>query len=77
MLGLVLRSLSLGRVLHRMLVHARVSRQQAHVVLLAVIADGPPVSERLLHRGWECDEERSVKVVGVFFLEFYFLANFK
>lgn len=49
-LGLVLRSLSLGRVLHRMLVHARVSRQQAHVVLLAVIADGPPVSERLLHR---------------------------
>lgn len=48
MLGLVLRGLSLCRVLHRMLVHAGVSRQQTHVVLLAVVADGSPVTEGLL-----------------------------
>lgn len=54
-LGLVLRCLSLGRVLHRVLVHARVSRQQPHVVFLAVVADGAPVSERLLHK--EAGEE--------------------
>lgn len=47
-LGLVLCGLSLCRVLHRMLVHAGVSRQQTHVVLLAVVADGSPVTEGLL-----------------------------
>lgn len=62
-LGLMLRGLPLGRVLHRMLVHARVSRQQAHVILLTVVADSPSVSERLLHGGRERgDEGRSVKV---------------
>lgn len=50
-LGLVLRGLSLRRVLHRMLVHAGVSRQQTHVVLLAVVADGSPVTEGLLQEG--------------------------
>lgn len=47
-LWLVLRRLSLRVVLHRMLVHPRVSGQEAHVVLLTVVADGAAVPLRLL-----------------------------
>lgn len=47
-LGLMLRGLSFCGVFYRVLVHARVSRQQTHVVLLTVVADGSPVTERLL-----------------------------
>lgn len=56
-LGLVLCGLSLRAVLHRVLVHAGVPRQQTHVVLLTVVADGSPVTERLLERG---EKERSL-----------------
>ena len=52
-LGLMLRGLSLCAVLHGVLVHARVSRQQTHKVLLTVVADGSPVTERLLEAGGE------------------------
>lgn len=48
MLGLMLCGLSLCVVFYRVLVHARVSRQQTHVVLLTVVANGSPVTERLL-----------------------------
>lgn len=47
----MLCGLSFSGVLHRVLVHAGVSRQQADVVLLTVVADGSPVTERLLEGG--------------------------
>ena len=49
-LWLVLCGLPLRVVLHRMLVHARIPRQQTHVVFLTVVADGSPVTLRLLER---------------------------
>lgn len=82
-LGLMLCSLPLGRVLHRMLVHAGVSRQQAHVVLLTVVTDGPSVSERLLHSGRKRGDvgvrgqSRQMFYSLQSFLEFYFLENLK
>ena len=59
-LGLVLRGLPLRAVLHRVLVHAGVPGQQAHVVFLTVVADGSPVTERLLER--EAEKELFVFV---------------
>lgn len=47
-LRLMLCCLPLCVVLHRVLVHARVSRQQTHVILLTVVADGSSVTKRLL-----------------------------
>lgn len=47
-LGLMRCGLPLCGVLHRVLVHAGVSGQQTHVVLLAIVADGSPVTQRLL-----------------------------
>lgn len=48
MLWFLLCALSLCALLDGVLVHARVSRQQAHVILLTVVADGSPVTHRLL-----------------------------
>lgn len=50
MLQLVVRGLSLGAVLYRVLVHAGVSRQQTHEILLTVVADGAAVTQRFLGR---------------------------
>lgn len=50
MLGFVPGGLALAAVLHRVLVHPRVARQKAHVVLFAVGADGATVANRLLLR---------------------------
>lgn len=48
MLGFVMRGLSFCTMLYRVLIHARISRQQTHVVLFTVIADGSPIAKRLL-----------------------------
>lgn len=49
-LQLLVRGLSLGAVLYRVLVHAGVSRQQTHEILLTVVADGAAVTQRFLGR---------------------------
>lgn len=58
-LRLMLCGLPLCVVLHRVLVHARVSRQQTHEVLLTVVANGSSVTERLLELGGWGSEKNS------------------
>lgn len=48
MLGFKMRGLSFCTVLYRVLIHARISREQTHIVLFTVIADGSPIAKRLL-----------------------------
>lgn len=48
MLGFVWRGLPFCAMLYRVLIHARISRQQAHIVLFTVIADGSSITKRLL-----------------------------